>query len=221
MNFKEIETITTCLIEEYQSYLKGSEIGPPIQVELIVENLFNLKIRKANIPEGCSGKLHLRENTILVSNRDSKERQRFTIAHELGHFCLHKQKPDKKCCTDKSTRIETEANVFAAETLMPKRMIYENFIKELMRLTKKDLNWLLRLSKRLPIHNLFLLNQSISNYVVTDFKNINQKEDVLISVIPVLAKVFKVSNDAITWRLQSLKIPEYFLSNKTMDALLQ
>src|SRR3990167_4724504 len=221
MNFKEIETITTCLIEEYQSYLKGSEIGPPIQVELIVENLFNLKIRKMNILGGCSGKLHLRENTILISNSDSKERQRFTIAHELGHFCLHKQKLDKKCCTDKSTRIETEANVFAAETLMPKRMIYENFIKELMRLTKKDLNWLLRLSKRLPIHNLFLLNQSISNYVVTDFQDINQKEDVLISVIPILAKVFKVSNDAITWRLQSLKIPDSFLSNKTMDALLQ
>lgn len=52
-------------------------------------------------------------------------RRRFAIAHELGHFQLHKQRP-AFICTDemflpwyKSSTFEPEANAFAAELLMP------------------------------------------------------------------------------------------------------
>ena len=52
-------------------------------------------------------------------------RRRFTIAHELGHFKLHKNR-SAFACTDemflpwyRTNSIEPEANAFAAELLMP------------------------------------------------------------------------------------------------------
>jgi len=59
---------------------------------------------------------------IVVRNRDSVRRQRFTIAHELGHSrCKHQGLRfmcDSNLKTD--TTIEREANQFAAELLMPR-----------------------------------------------------------------------------------------------------
>ncbi len=57
----------------------------------------------------------------------SSRRQRFTIAHEFGHFFLHKDElEDKKEIKDNgiyrsllSTQQEIEANKFAADLLMP------------------------------------------------------------------------------------------------------
>ena len=55
-------------------------------------------------------------------------RQRFTIAHELGHYFLHKEGV-KLCRTDGNSRVvsyldpEWQANTFASALLMPPRMI--------------------------------------------------------------------------------------------------
>ena len=38
-----------------------------------------------------SGLCHFPESTIHVNVKDSAERQRFTMAHELGHWLLHKE----------------------------------------------------------------------------------------------------------------------------------
>jgi IrrE N-terminal-like domain len=50
--------------------------------------------------------------TIEVPARDSLTRQRFTVAHELGHATLRHQVPAEK--------LEVEANAFAAELLLPR-----------------------------------------------------------------------------------------------------
>jgi Zn-dependent peptidase ImmA (M78 family) len=77
---------------------------------------------------------------IYVDSTDPIERQRFTIAHELGHFFSwkagklskavldsHGELEDKAYLTrDTATNsdpIETEANAIAAELLMPKNII--------------------------------------------------------------------------------------------------
>lgn len=58
-------------------------------------------------------------------------RRRFTLAHEIGHFCMHRSKQDE-FIDDKSTmsrsesywnRYESEANSFAADLLMPTNLI--------------------------------------------------------------------------------------------------
>lgn len=61
--------------------------------------------------------------TIYISRYTSSKRDRFTIAHELGHYFLHFPM-DKKLSPMKASRygndlVEREANWFAAGFLMP------------------------------------------------------------------------------------------------------
>ncbi|MGB9498692.1 MAG: ImmA/IrrE family metallo-endopeptidase [Dissulfuribacterales bacterium] len=67
--------------------------------------------------------------TIRVSPTDLPERQRFSIAHELGHLKLnHEAGALKTVCTNKDmmswhkSSIETEANFFASELILPKKL---------------------------------------------------------------------------------------------------
>lgn len=59
-------------------------------------------------------------------------RRRFTLAHELGHYCLHLSESRQSFVDTKTTMnrsesywdvYESEANNFAAELLMPKRLV--------------------------------------------------------------------------------------------------
>lgn len=73
---------------------------------------------------------------IGLNSRNAPVRQRFTIAHELGHFFLHE---GKKLFVDQSAVInkrddlsssgtdeeEIEANAFAAALLMPRTMVLD------------------------------------------------------------------------------------------------
>ncbi|MEV4119481.1 XRE family transcriptional regulator [Micromonospora sp. NPDC049645] len=52
---------------------------------------------------------------MLINMRAPTDRKRLTIAHELGHLCLH--------ATDVSEDMEQEANAFAGEFLMPAEVI--------------------------------------------------------------------------------------------------
>lgn len=51
---------------------------------------------------------------ILLNTAAPTDRQRFTLAHELGHIVMHHRRP-----LDQSSDPEAEANEFAAEFLMP------------------------------------------------------------------------------------------------------
>jgi len=58
---------------------------------------------------------------ILLTEYTSPRRDRFTIAHELGHYFLHSEQGEFPIIAYRqgSTRIEWEANWFAAALLMP------------------------------------------------------------------------------------------------------
>ena len=68
---------------------------------------------------------------ILVNLADSAARRRFTIAHELAHFLLHRNQNNlyaHRDYTDKGVvqpKIEREANLFAANVLMPEILVRE------------------------------------------------------------------------------------------------
>lgn len=102
-----------------------------------------IKIVDENFEENISG-LFVKENggyIIAVNQNHSKTRKRFTIAHEIGHFILHKEEnlhydPNTKVDTEIFLRAdgvisgnETEANHFAAELLMPEEMVCDDFKK--------------------------------------------------------------------------------------------
>jgi predicted transcriptional regulator len=70
--------------------------------------------------------LHVRAKgdfTVFVPQLTSMRRDRFTIAHELGHYFLHYLYPklvgEKRFGRGGRDRAETEANVFASALLMP------------------------------------------------------------------------------------------------------
>ena len=58
---------------------------------------------------------------IRISGLTGAERDRFTIAHELGHYVLHADQGTKEIVASRSgsNRVEWEANWFAAAFLMP------------------------------------------------------------------------------------------------------
>ena len=68
---------------------------------------------------------------IKVNRFEPKERQRFTIAHEIAHFLLHKDLirngvVDSVLYRSKlSSRVEAEANRLAADIVMPSDRVSE------------------------------------------------------------------------------------------------
>lgn len=84
--------------------------------------------------EGCLVKTKNTEKwTILLNSRiENKRRQRFTYAHELGHFMCHRGLRDRfedsdETLNDFKDEIETEANVFASFLLMPANLLRDEF----------------------------------------------------------------------------------------------
>jgi Zn-dependent peptidase ImmA (M78 family) len=70
-----------------------------------------------------SGAIDYEKKQIYINNVDSPQRQRFTLAHEIGHAVLHSGESviDYRVNFDApKERKEVEANRFAADLLMPR-----------------------------------------------------------------------------------------------------
>ena len=97
-------------------------VSAPIPIEKIA-NLFSLAIiYYPKFPNSVSGTIIKDDDfhAIGVNENHSKVRQRFTIAHELGHYIMgHDENTYLDDSFDKSTDKEREANKFAGELLMP------------------------------------------------------------------------------------------------------
>ena len=104
----------------------------PVPIEEIVSKL-GIKISRGPSRE-FSGLLIRKDGSALigVNNSEAPVRQRFTIAHELGHYYLHPQKDTFVDYRDNkkeivSTPREREADMFAAALLMPRDQIEKDF----------------------------------------------------------------------------------------------
>ncbi len=98
------------------------------------------------VEEGFNAKIALAEDDesfeILVNANHSFNRQRFSIAHEIGHFVLHrpaleKRKELHRLCSyadDLDSRMEQEADLLAEELLIPQKILEDRFLSSL----KKD-----------------------------------------------------------------------------------
>jgi Zn-dependent peptidase ImmA (M78 family) len=112
------------LRRRYLEAFGGDEF--PVPVDAIAEDLLGLAVERAGID--CSGMLLPADRRILVNVREVATRQRFTIAHELGHWVCQVLEGDTEpvyCRAEDvgldpvAKALEREANVFAAELLMP------------------------------------------------------------------------------------------------------
>ncbi|HBZ80949.1 MAG TPA: hypothetical protein DEP07_11250 [Brevibacillus sp.] len=101
---------------------------------MLVTLLSAQNIRLDNFPfkkENFCGMLVLDEyeTTIVYNSNHSPERRNFTIAHELGHYFLHRNKQSQfvdradNMLDNTINEFELQANAFAAELLLPESVI--------------------------------------------------------------------------------------------------
>lgn len=105
----------------------------PVKVGALAKAL-GLRVVEAALPLKISGLIKPDEDgsfVIKVNRFEPKERQRFTIAHEIAHFLLHRDKiqagvVDSVLYRSKlSSRVEAEANRLAADLVMPREKVQE------------------------------------------------------------------------------------------------
>ncbi len=102
----------------------------PLDIESVIKIIFNIKISKVDLGKSASGFLEKINDSwyIYINSQESIYRQRFTMAHELAHYILHRanyisngpRKEDRVFFRDENTNTyEREANDFAAKLLLP------------------------------------------------------------------------------------------------------
>ena len=102
----------------------------PVKLGSLAKELGISQIKVGAMSTGMSGQICREggEYIIRINRNESRERQRFTIAHEISHFLLHRQIIDSTPdgITDSvlyrsgaPERIEYEANRLAADLVMP------------------------------------------------------------------------------------------------------
>lgn len=101
----------------------------PIDLETILDS-YALLLKKGDFKDpNISGAFSRTDSTIYVSGKESPERQQFTVAHELGHYKLHKDRTTEILWREKlwqfgsKDKDETAANWFVASLLMPKAAV--------------------------------------------------------------------------------------------------
>jgi Zn-dependent peptidase ImmA (M78 family) len=120
-------------------------LSVPVDVELVAHRL-NLRTEAAILGENVSGLLVVEKQHGVIGYNETQAfvRQRFTIAHEIGHFVLHLRddpsalfidthyivyRRDAQSSTGEDRR-EREANRFAAALLMPAALLYSEIQKQ-------------------------------------------------------------------------------------------
>lgn len=95
---------------------------------------FGLAVKAATLDPGKSGEIRPDGNgeyVIKINRHDSLGRQRFTVAHEIAHFLLHREQigdgisDDALYRSNQSDEIEWEANRLAADIVMPTKAIQQ------------------------------------------------------------------------------------------------
>ncbi len=102
----------------------------PVKLAALAHDL-GVAIKVAGLSLGISGKISRdadKQYIIRVNRFEKRERQRFTIAHEIAHFLLHRDIIDESVngLTDnvlyrsaETSDIEVQANKLAADIIMP------------------------------------------------------------------------------------------------------
>ena len=123
------------IIQKAEAFCKEHQVDQfPVNIVSICNRL-NISVFERPLPSGVSGFIVIQEEPfknfetgrlIMVNSSDSAARKRFTIAHELAHYVLHKKEGEPIYAHRDAGQhggIETEANIFASNLLMPKALV--------------------------------------------------------------------------------------------------
>lgn len=120
----------------YAEIISRFQQSAPVDVTGLAEALGLAVWESDDLPAGVSGKMFEDPTnggpsrySIVVRASEPFVRKRFTVAHEIAHFLLHRNRigsfllEDAWLRSNLSTREEVEANQFAADILMPRNLI--------------------------------------------------------------------------------------------------
>jgi len=119
---------------------KYQHVSNPYELVSRIASDHGIRILEADLYE-MAGALR-KENdkwVIYVNRADSQQRKLFTIAHELGHFFVHRELCDEfidsqfiaRTGQERFTERELEANEFAGNLIMPESKIRERIAGEI------------------------------------------------------------------------------------------
>jgi hypothetical protein len=154
-DMEEIEQLAERFLEDIPSYVWDGRT-PPVPVEDIADTHVGLLVRDVEDLSAAPGAPRLTGGQVLsglflpmlgeiwVNAAEAREwpgRRRFTIAHELGHWRLHRDAVEAVFCRSGSVEpappserpplppSEEEANAFAAALLMPARLLQDEYVR--------------------------------------------------------------------------------------------
>lgn len=118
------------------AFIRRLQKSAPVNIAGIA-GVLGLRVWESrSLPEGIAGKLKRDEEnggvshfSIIVRAQDAMVRKRFTVAHEIAHYLLHRPLFGGELIDDAlyrstlSSKIEAEANAFAADLLMPWHLV--------------------------------------------------------------------------------------------------
>ena len=122
----------TCRLRARQLLEELGVVDPPVDVEGVASKC-GLEVVYVNKGTGFYGQL-LKERRIIEVQKDNHpHRQRFTIAHEIGHhvmghnpvFCVF----DNRGLDDPRKVNEKQAQIFASELLMPEHWVRKYWLE--------------------------------------------------------------------------------------------
>lgn len=126
MNIQSTEAAAGSILEKHNIE------RPPVDVSAIASAL-GIVVKIGEMGENISGALYREHGKAVVgiNKNEGPQRQRFTLAHEIGHFVLHRDQDFhvdsesvlfRNAETPEDVR-ERAANAFAAALLMPKTFL--------------------------------------------------------------------------------------------------
>ena len=123
--------------EKAKKLLQQSEaLALPVDLNQVIGYL-GLSLNETPLENEYSGFLAVKEKTIVVNLNHPSVRRRFTIAHEIGHYQLHRRSEDIPVFIDRAVYhrkesvagvdhlMEMQANAYAAGLLMPEALLDE------------------------------------------------------------------------------------------------
>ena len=136
MIYKHIEEKAESILKKFEFFHIGFDIHK------LVKKL-NIELSKGEVENDISGLLAMSNGKVIISYNkiEDPKRNRFTIAHELGHYFLHSK--DQPFFIDKTPKVmyrnnasstgevlkEREANAFAAALLIPQELLSQELDK--------------------------------------------------------------------------------------------
>lgn len=114
-----------------RAQIEAFQDAPPVRLPELARAL-GVPIKAATLGPGISGEIRPGERdgfVIRINRHDPAKRQRFTVAHEIAHFLLHRDEigtgieDDVLYRSSLSDRREQQANRLAADILMPNDLL--------------------------------------------------------------------------------------------------